>query len=321
MNPGNIVWNWLDARFGLVISAIPILIILTGHVEAGLPMVIGALPAAAIGLLPTRAMRRRVVIIGLLFGSFLMLGSFMAQWVWVAVPGMFLLALGGSLLASKSLFGMVVLNLCVPLAGVGLSYNGLDNSIHVGLLLIIGSVIAYAWSLCFKEYQRPPARAEIALMNSIQARNYGIRLGSTAAIATAIGFALGIEHIGWIVGAGLFVMRPSQDIQEFRSKWRIASVFIGAMAASWLLTLSLPPLMIGVLAGGALVITSATHSSRWYITPAFSTFLVFWILLFSEPTLANIEHRFNERVLETLIGVGLAYLIGVMVPKLAIRRK
>lgn len=132
-----------------------------------------------------------------------MLGSFMAQWVWVAVPGMFLLALGGSLLASKSLFGMVVLNLCVPLAGVGLSYNGLNNSIHVGLLLIIGSIVAYAWSLCFKEYQRPPARAEIALMNSIQARNYGIRLGSTAAIATAIGFALGIEHIGWIVGAGL----------------------------------------------------------------------------------------------------------------------
>jgi hypothetical protein len=117
------VWNWRDARFGLVISAIPILIIVTGHVEVGLPMLIGALPAAAIGLLPTGAMRRRVVIIGLLFGSFLMLGSFMAQCVWVAVPGMFLLALGGSLLASKSFFGMVVLNLCVPLAGVGLSYN------------------------------------------------------------------------------------------------------------------------------------------------------------------------------------------------------
>ena len=98
-------------------------------------------------------------------------------------------------------------------------------------------------------------------------------------------------------------------------------MFIGAMAASWLLTLSLQPLMIGVLAGGALVITSATHSSRWYITPAFSTFLVFWILLFSEPTLANIEHRFNERVLETSIGVGLAHLIGVMVPKLATRCK
>lgn len=57
MNPGNIVWDWRDARFGLVISAIPILIIVTSHVEAGLPMLIGALPAAAIGLLPTRAMR------------------------------------------------------------------------------------------------------------------------------------------------------------------------------------------------------------------------------------------------------------------------
>ena len=61
-------------------------------------------------------------------------------------------------------------------------------------------------------------RAEIALMPSIQARNYGIRRGSTTAIATAIGFALGIEHIGWIVGAGLFVMWPSQDIQEFRQQ-------------------------------------------------------------------------------------------------------
>ena len=41
------VWNWRDARFGLVISAIPILIIVTGHVEGGLPMLIGALPVVA----------------------------------------------------------------------------------------------------------------------------------------------------------------------------------------------------------------------------------------------------------------------------------
>ena len=89
MKTGNIVWNWRDAGFGAVISAIPIIVIVTGHVQVGLPMLIGSLPAATMGVLPTRAMRRRLVIIGLLSGAFLMLGSFIAQWVWVAVPGMF----------------------------------------------------------------------------------------------------------------------------------------------------------------------------------------------------------------------------------------
>jgi uncharacterized membrane protein YccC len=159
---------------------------------------------------------------------------------------------------------------------------------------------------------------EIPLFSTAQARDYGIRLGSTAAIATAIGLTLGIEHAGWITGAALLVMRPKQDVQEFRSKWRIVSVFLGAIVASWLLTLGLPPLILGILAGGALIIIPATHSSRWYITPAFSTFLVFWILLYSAPTAANIEHRFNERVLETVAGVGLAYLIGIVIPKLII---
>jgi hypothetical protein len=54
-----------------------------------------------------------------------MLGSFMAQWTWVAIPGMFILGLVASLLASRRQFGIVVLTLCMPIAGVGLSYGGL----------------------------------------------------------------------------------------------------------------------------------------------------------------------------------------------------
>jgi hypothetical protein len=34
----NIVWNWRDARFGAVITAIPFVVIITGYVEAGLPL-------------------------------------------------------------------------------------------------------------------------------------------------------------------------------------------------------------------------------------------------------------------------------------------
>lgn len=106
MKTNNIVWSWRDARFGAVITAVPVMIIVTGNVEIGLPLLIGSLPAAVIGLLPTRVQRLRLVVVGLLFGIFLMLGSFMAQWAWVAIPGMFLLAFGASLLAPRRQFGL-----------------------------------------------------------------------------------------------------------------------------------------------------------------------------------------------------------------------
>src|SRR5215813_12809214 len=113
-----VVWRWRNAYFGAVIAAIPVVVTATGHTQTGLSLFMGSLPAAVIGLLPTHAQRRKLVLIGVLFGTFLMLGSFIAQWAWVAIPSMFLLALGASLLASNRPFGAVALSLCVPLAGV-----------------------------------------------------------------------------------------------------------------------------------------------------------------------------------------------------------
>lgn len=72
-----------------------------------------------------------------------MLGSFMAQWAIVAIPGMFLLAFGAALLLSRRAIGIVALTICLPTAGVGLSYPGLVNSVPLALLYIIGSIVAY----------------------------------------------------------------------------------------------------------------------------------------------------------------------------------
>ena len=321
MTTGNFVWSWRDARFGAVITAIPFVVMITGHVEAGLPLLIGSLPAALVGLLPTKKQRKKLVVLGLLFGVFLMLGSFMAQWVWVAIPGMFMLAFGSAILASRRPFGVIALTLCVPVAGVGLSYGGLENSVGLGLLIILGSIVAYGWSLCFKEHDQPLAnrQAKTSILSKVQSQNYGIRLGVAVAISTSIGYALGADHIGWITGATLFVMRPDREVQKLRSVGRAVSVFIGAMIASWLLTLNLQPVIVAILSAGALIMASATHTSRWYITPAFSTFLVFWILLYGEPTITNIEYRFNERVFETLLGISIAYVFGIVVPYMASR--
>ena len=103
----------------------------------------------------------------------------------------------------------------------------------LGLLIIVGSIVAYGWSLCFKEY-KPPAHPENQLMSSVQARRYGVLLGSVA--ATNHGDRLGAEHNGWIVGITLFAMRPNIEVQKWRSGGRVVSIFAGALTASWVLS-------------------------------------------------------------------------------------
>jgi len=82
---------------------------------------------------------------------------------------------------------------------------------------------------------------------------------------------------------------------------------------------SLPSVVIPSLCTISLVTASATISSRWYILPAFTTFLVFWSELYGDPTSANIEYHFDERVLGTLLGVSLAYFFGILIPNISSR--
>jgi hypothetical protein len=78
--------------------------------------------------------------------------------------------------------------------------------------------------------------------------------------------------------------------------------------------------MIAAPSAGALIAASATHQSLVYHTCVHNLF-GFWVLLYGDATAANIEHRFNERVFETLLGVSLAYLFGIIIPNLASRLK
>ena len=55
------------------------------------------------------------------------------------------------------------------------------------------------------------------------------------------------------------------------------------------------------------------------VSAAFSTFLVFLLLLQSNPQTA--AKHFDERVLETLLGVGIAYFYGLALPALARQRR
>jgi hypothetical protein len=311
----NISWSWRNAAFGAVASSVAAIFIAFGHVETGLALLIGAIPAAILGLPPRRKDRRRVLIVGILYGVSQTLGSIMAQWIVVAVVGMFLLGLGAALLTTRTAIGFVVLTLCLPLAGVGLTYTGVEESVGVSSLFILGSVIAFVGALCFPEYEGPPP-ANPPLLSVAVARDYGVRLGLAAAVGTAIGLHYGADHTGWIVGSTLLVMRPSEEMSQLRGVGRAVSVFVGGVIAAWLLTLDLSPAAIAIVAASVIVAMAATNKSRWFVTPAFTTFVILWSLLYGQATSENIKFRFSERVLETLLGIGIAFFFGLLVPRL-----
>ena len=80
------------------------------------------------------------------------------------------------------------------------------------------------------------------------------------------------------------------------------------------LRLGLAGAIAAAIAGAA-----GTHPSRWYVTPVFTTVLVFLLLLYSSPD--DARWRFGERVGETLLGVGLAYVFGLALPAALSRRR
>jgi len=165
----------------------------------------------------------------------------------------------------------------------------------------------------------PPTRRATPPPGAKPTLGYGVRLGAAGATAAAIGFILDLEHVGWACAAALLVMRPSADMQRLRSAGRILAVAIGALAGAGLVRLHPPAVIYSVALIAAIAGAGATRHSRWYVTAAFTTFLVFLLLLYSDPQTAT--KRFSERLLETVLGVAIAYIYGLALPALVRRRR
>ena len=79
------------------------------------------------------------------------------------------------------------------------------------------------------------------------------------------------------------------------------------------------PIVMATTLGLVLAAMSATQASRWYMTAAFTTFVVFVLLLWNNPT--DAPWRFLQRNLETLLGIAVALVFGVAVPLLLKRQR
>ena len=259
---------------------------------------------------PRRRGRLAIVLVGALMAVAVLLGSVLATTPWLAVVGIFALAVGVTALAARHRQAMILLLLGLPLVGVGLSYAGLAGSAPLALLFVAGSAYACAVAMCWPERPAPPAAA--AADGVPPTLGYGVRLGLAAALCSGIGFALHFDHVGWATAAALLVMRPETGVLTLRAIGRPVSVGVGAVVAIMLLTVRAPDWLIAVVVVLAVVAATATRGSRWYVTPAFTTFMVFLLLLAADPKQA--PGRFGERLGETLLGVGVALVFGLLVP-------
>jgi len=291
-------------------------------VPLGLGLALGTIPAAVLPLAPRRAKRYVAAIIGMLAGAAMLTGALLAAaGAWVAVPALFLIAVGAAQLAARRPFGLYVLSLCVPLVGAGLSYDDIGTAAGLALAFVIGAVYSWLVSLPWPEepVSAPPQSAPRGPAVNAAMLDYGIRLGAAGAVCAAIGFALDLDHIGWAVTAALIVMRPSPELQRLRSIGRLVSVAIGAIAAIAVVEAKPSDAVLAAATAVALAAAAGTTGGRWYITPVFSTFLVFVLLLYAHPDQAS--GRFWERINETVLGVSVAFVCGLLVPMLRERRR
>jgi hypothetical protein len=311
-----LVWSWGDAlRCG--ICTIPAaLVVASGHVSEGLGCAIGILPAGIVGMAPTRRGRLKVPVVGALFALSVILGSLLSRNSVLAVVGIFFVGFGSALLASRRRVGTVAMTLCAPVAAIGLSYSDLGNAAGIAALMLAGSVWSYAVFMLWPEQSVSKAAQPIVLLPEKFARSYAVLLGLAAASCAAVGEAIHTDHVGWATAAAMFVMRPSAEMQQLRSVGRVASVFLGAFAAVAFLRANPSLAAVAMATVVSIVALGATHESRWYVTPLFGTFLVLTLLLYSDATTATEKWRFNERVGETVLGVGFAYLYGLLIPQL-----
>ena len=265
--PASLVWDWSTAALG-ALYALPGAVIILSDRPRGLGLVVGVLPAAIVGLAPTRRGRLAIVVLGTSIGVPMFIGGILAGVPVLAVLAIAGLGIGSALLAARYSLGWVAMTLSLPMVGIGLSYSSPGKAAAIAGLMVLGSAFACLVSMPWPEHAAARSSAPVPKPTL----EYGVRLGAAGATAAAVGFLLDLSP----------------------SAWAYSLAAIAAVAAA-----------------------GATHRSRWYVTPAFTTFLVFLLLLYSSPQ--DAASRFNERVLETALGVGLAYAFGLGLPALARR--
>jgi len=310
-----LAWSWRNALHGVVL-ALPATVVCASDPHAGFALAVGVIPAAALGVTPTRGARFAVVPVGAIAGGSMLLGSLVAPFPTLAVIAIAALAFGVTMANARSAgrLAPIAAALGPALFGAGLSETSAAAGLTVGALLLAGSVYAWLVSLAWPERSAPPRPPRPRVPRAF-ALQYGTQLALVGAITVAAGFALGVDHPGWACTAALLISRPDPRALRARGYQRSIVVLLGATLACAVALLHPADAVLAALVFFTVALATALAGSRWYVLPFFTTLIVISMLIAGDDM--RPAHWFVERVVLTVLGAAVALAAGWIVPAIA----
>ena len=307
-----------DCRHAAVGVIPAVVLVASGHLTIGVAFAIGLLPTSLMGIAPRRGLRVLYGIVGCLFG----LGVFAGAWIFnsldlvAAALIFFVLCFGATVLASSRPAGGVLLGILIPALGVGTGYVIADAA---GLMVafIAGSLWSCLVMLPVREFQPEGNVAErLAAAQPSHVTTYGVLLGLTAATAILVGQVFDIPKPGWIVTAALLVIRPIQQMTGWRGVGRALSTIAGTLLVIVTLDWDLGYGATAMVCAVITVLTIGARTSRLYVTPFGTAFLILTIELYDVDNSESLQPIGHARIVNNVLGALIALFYGLLVSSL-----
>jgi hypothetical protein len=290
-------------------------LIALGHLTAGIAFAIGLLPTSLMGIAPRRKLRLVYGIVGCLFGLGILLGASIINSHSTAETALlfFGICFSATILASLRPVGTLLLGILIPALGVGTGYTT-----SKGAALMVAFMAGSIWSsiamLPWPEFSPDEhVRERLSAMRPKHVKTYGVLLGLTAATSIVVGHVFDIPYPGWIATAALLVIRPVQDMTGWRGVGRAVSTIAGTLLVVIVLGLSLDHLETALVCAAIAVVTIGARTSKLYVTPFGTAFLILTIELYGISDAANLHDVARHRIVNNVVGAVIALAYGLAV--------
>jgi hypothetical protein len=297
----------------ITLPALPIAT--AANVSLGVVFALGTLPAAMLPLAPSRAARAKLLIVSVIFAVAYAAGVVVGEVPPLAVIALFLVAYGSVMAATQRPAAALLPALVAPGFALGMN-EPLPDGLALAAIFLAGgawaTLVDVAWPL-----GKPSSSSGNAgrLTPAPQvARLYAVMFATAGAAGVAFGYALDYSHPAWAGAAAMFIMRPDADLLTSRAIGRACATVVGVLLAALLFRRGVSELPLAIIAVCAVTAAVAVRTSRWYVSSAGAGLVV--VLMSGVSSTEDFLHAFGDRIVQTLVGAGMAVVLGVLVPKL-----
>jgi hypothetical protein len=223
----------------------------------------------------------------------------------------FVICFVATILASTRPVGTLLLGILIPSLGIGTGY-GISKAAGLMVAFMAGSVWSSLVMLPWPESPPDPqVRARLAAMRPKHVKTYGVLLGLTAATAIFVGHFFAIPYPGWIATAAMLVIRPVQDMTGWRGVGRAVSTIVGTVLVIIVLSLSLNHVETALVSAVIAVLTIGARTSKLYVTPFGTAFLILTIELYGVVRSESLEQVARHRIVNNVLGAVIALFYGL----------